>query len=129
MSLFTLRKRVPSQAVSGANTRIRMGTFGVGGPAYAFADVDPTASSALYHYHEGDLFTPGAGNFVFEPNFELPLQTIWGRGFIRNPNTFNVYQPPQVWSPAHVKTNGLGGLIAGQVALQPLLEMEGESEV
>lgn len=119
-----LRKRQPSQPVSGGNTRIRYGAeFGQGGPtAYAFMDVNPDAVAAIYNYHEGDLFTPGAMNFVFEPNFELPLVTVWGRGFIRNPNTFKVSQPPQVWAHPHVVTNGIGGLQAGEIELQPLTE-------
>src|SRR5712671_1451705 len=120
---FLLRKRMPSQPVSNANIRIRMGEFGDGRPtAYAWADVNPNASAGIYNYHEGALFTPGSQNFVFEPNFELPLQTVWGRGFIRNPNTFKCTQPPQVWSHPHVVTNGIGGLQAGTMELQPLTE-------
>jgi hypothetical protein len=90
--------------------------------------VDPNAVAGIYSYHEGDLFTPGAGNFVFEPNFELPLQTIWGFGFIRNPNTFNPLQPPQVLSPPNVQANGIGGLQAGTIQLEPLIDpANGES--
>lgn len=119
-----LRKRTPSQPITGGNVRIAQGDFGNGMPtAYAFVDVNPFANAAgLYSYHEGDLFTPGAQNFVFEPNFETPLQTVWGRGFIRNPNTFKPLQPPQVWAHPHVTTDGLGGLQAGTIELQPLLE-------
>ncbi len=117
-----LRKRVP-QTVTGGNTRIAAGEFGEGSPtAYAFMDVNPLAVAHIYRYHEGDLFTPGAQNFVFEPNFELPLQTVWGRGFIRNPNTFKALQPPQVWAHPTVTTDGLGGLQAGQIESQPLLD-------
>ena len=123
MPLFpSLRKRTASQPVSGANIRIRQGVFGVGNPAFTFADVDPNAGTGIYNYHEGDLFTPGAGNFVFEPTFELPIETLWGFGFIRNPNTFSPLQQPQVFSPPTVVNNGIGGLVAGQIALQPLIE-------
>lgn len=121
-----LNPRIPSMPVVGSNTRIRMGIFGNGSPAYAFADVDPTdKSGGIYSYHEGALFTPGAENFVFEPNFELPMQTIWGRGFIRNPNVFSPIQPQQVYSQPQISINGLGGIISGQMALQPLLMTEG----
>lgn len=119
-----LRPRRPSQPVTGANVQIRYGgVFGHGGVTpYAFLDVNPALAAGIYNYHEGDLFTPGAMNFVFEPNFELPLVTVWGRGFIRNPNTFKVTQPPQVWAQPHVQTNGIGGLQAGEMELQPLIE-------
>lgn len=117
-----LRKRTPSEYLTGPNVQIRMGAFGTGSPAYAFADVDPRSQSSLYSYHEGALFTPGTGNFVFEPNFELPLYTIWGKGFIRNPNTFPVSQPPQVYSNPNVFTNGVGGLQAGTIEFYPLNE-------
>jgi hypothetical protein len=117
-----LRKRTP-QATTGGNVRIAGGEFGDGRPtAYAFMDVNPFNVAHIYRYHEGDLFTPGAQNFVFEPNFELPLQTVWGFGFIRNPNTFKPLQPPQVWAHPTVTTDGLGGLQAGQFDMQPLLE-------
>jgi hypothetical protein len=122
---WLLRPRNPSQPVTGANTRIRMGVFGESNLAYAFADVDPTSSNGIYHYHEGAVFTPGAENFVFEPQFELPIQTVWGFGFIRNPNTFNPFQPPQVYANPQTMLQGIGGLMAGQMALQPLILNEG----
>lgn len=119
---WMLRPRKPSQIVSGANLRIRYGTFGNPNPIADLLTVDPNAAAGIYNYHEGALFTPGAGNFVFEPNFELPLQTIWGFGFIRNPNTFRATQPPQVMSFPHVQTNGIGGLQAGFMELEPLID-------
>lgn len=119
---WLLRKRHASEPVSGANTRIRYGTFGNTDPVADLVTVDPNAVAGIYNYHEGALFTPGAGNYVFEPNFELPLQTIWGFGFIRTPNTFNPLQPPQVISQAHVLSNGIGGLQAGELLLQPLID-------
>lgn len=126
MSFWQTRKHNPSEQISGGMVRIRYGDFGSGSPAYAFADVDPLGllqfrAAGLYSYHEGDLFTPGTGNFVFEPNYELPLQTIWGNAFLRTPNTFNPLQHPQVWSQPNVFNNGIGGLEAGQLELQPLL--------
>jgi hypothetical protein len=119
-----LRKRTPSAPVIGANLRIRAGEFGEGSvTAYDLFGVDARCGcGGLYNYHQGNVFFPGTGNFVFEPNFELPLQTVWGFGFIRNPNTFKVQQPPQVWSQPHVQTNGIGGLQAGEIEFQPLIE-------
>lgn len=79
--------------------------------------------SSIAYYFEGDLFTPGAQNWVYEPVLErTPLQTTWGRGFLRTPNFFDPIQPPQVYSNPNVFTNGIGGLVAGQMALQPLEE-------
>ncbi len=122
---WTLRKRTPSEPfATGAQIRILMGEFGSGDPISGIAEVD--ARNALYRYHEGDLFTPGAGNFVFEPGYELPLVTVWGKGFIRNPNVFNPLQNPQVWSQPNVNNNGIGGLIAGDMELQGLLNPENE---
>ena len=119
-----LRPRQPSQPVIGANLRIRAGEFGAGGlSAYDLYGVDQRCGcGGLYNFHQGNVFFPGTGNYVFEPNFELPLLTVWGFGFVRNPNTFKPLQPPQVWAHPHVRTNGIGGLQAGTVELQPLLE-------
>jgi len=118
---WLLRKRIPSETVSGGQSRIRLGAFGNGSPLFSMVDVDPNSGTGIYDYHEGAVFSPGAENFVFEPNFELPIQGIWGKGFLRTPNTFNPLQNAQVWSNPNIVTNGLGGLEAGQMILQPLL--------
>lgn len=121
-TLPSTRQRMPSEQISGANIRIAKGVFGQGSPQYGFSQVDPRASApALYYYHEGDLFAPGTGNWVFEPTHELPLYTIWGNAFLRRPNTFKVLQPPQVFSSPTVTSAGVGGLQAGTVGLEPLL--------
>jgi hypothetical protein len=122
MSLWPLRKRVPSEQVSGGNIRIAHGVFGAGSPAYGRMGLNPNAG--LYHYHEGDLFNPGTGNYVFEYPFELPLQTIWGMAFLRRPNTFNPIQPIQSFAPPNVVPNGIGGTVAGQIIFQPLIPNE-----
>ena len=114
-----LRDRMPSEPVTGANVRIMQGLFGTGNPAAAF-ETDANSRTGLYAYHEGDLFTPGAGNWVFEPQFELPLFTIWGNAFLRKPNTFAPLQPPQVYAQPTVQNNGLGGLEAGSYDTTPL---------
>jgi hypothetical protein len=115
-----LRNRMPSEQVSGGMSRIRMGVFGTGSPAAAFETEGNSDSDGLYQYHEGNLFSPGAGNWVFEPNFELPLITIWGNAFLRVPNTFDPIQPPQIYAQPTVQNNGLGGLEAGQYQLTGL---------
>lgn len=125
---WLIRKRVPSETVSGANVRIQYGgLFGVGEPRSGMLQVNPNPGVGIYSYHEGDVFLPGTGNWVFEPNFELPLVTIWGSAFIRNPNTFKPLQPPQVWSHPNVQNNGMGGLQAGQFDGEGLINPEGEA--
>jgi hypothetical protein len=127
MSFWPLRKRVPSEPVqSGAIVRIMMGDFGTGAPFAGVAQVLPLQSSAVAMYHQGDVFLPGTQNYVYEPTQELPLNTIWGRGFIRNPNTFNPIQPPQVFTQPNLAPNGIGGLVAGDMELQALINPTGE---
>jgi len=75
---------------------------------------------AINRYFEGDLFTNGALHMVYESVFErTPLFTIWGNAFLRTPNTFNPIHPPDA-NYANVVTNGIGGWVTGQMALQPL---------
>lgn len=152
MSFPSLRKRIPSQPVvtadlsaahfptgvrlapqlpqgrsSGAISRIIGGLFG-GRPdpsANLSAEVSVPNPKGIYQYHEGDLFTPGAQNYVFEPTRELPMQTLWGGAFIRTPNTFSVRQPQQPYSNPAITYVGVGGLVAGQIAFQPL-ETDGQ---
>jgi hypothetical protein len=76
--------------------------------------------AAVARYFEGDIFTNGALHMVYESAFErTPLQTIWGNAFLRTPNTFNPMHPP-IANYANVVTNGIGGWVTGQMALQPL---------
>lgn len=109
------------------------GLFGTGNPnkdvirdQQSITPGQPTRKSQpFYQYHEGDLFTPGTQNFVFEPTTELtPLTTIWGNAFLSKPNAWPTSQPPQVWADYNKYVNGIGGLIAGQYALQPLESIE-----
>ena len=112
---------------AGALSRIMDGIFGIATPASQLSsqvsgdkgEIGKWTQS-LYHFHEGDLFTPGTQNFVFDYPFEFPMMTIWGHGFLRQPNTFNPLQPQQLMSHANVVINGIGGLVAGQMAFQPL---------
>lgn len=115
----------PASSVSGIR-RVLAGLFGSANSAAmtSSAEVDPR-NNALYAYHEGDVFTPGTGNYVFVYPFEFPLQTIWGGAFLRRANTFNPEQPPQIYSQPNIVINGIGGLVAGQFATQPL-ETDGD---
>jgi hypothetical protein len=122
-----LRQRVASEAVTGANQRIQQGLFGSGSPEPDVVEFDPSKTTGIYAYHEGDRFSPGAQNWVFEPNFELPTVTIWGNAFLRTPNTFSPLQPVQLYSYQNITTDGIGGLEAGYLELQPLLDDQGVS--
>lgn len=115
----------PPKQVSGVQ-RVLGGLFGASNPTSytSSAEVDPRAN-AVYYYHEGDVFTPGTGNYVFDYPYEFPLQTIWGNAFLRKPNTFNPLQLPQIYSNPTIVINGIGGLVAGQFALQGL-ETDGQ---
>lgn len=115
-----LRKRVDphNPAATGGVSRIQAGLWGQGAPQLPGVN----GSGAPYRYHEGDLFTPGAMNYVFESMFELPMQTIWGNGYLVPSMRFDPRQnPPQVFTQNVVK-NGMGGLFAGQINTQPLNE-------
>lgn len=79
---------------------------------------------ALYSYRLGYRFDPGASAEAFIPFTELnPVVAMRGiatlAGEIARP-----LQPPQVWfSPQVIKSSiGGGGLIAGQMALQALVD-------
>jgi hypothetical protein len=119
------RKRYPSETVAPGLMRIMQGVFGVGSPSTQLsspAEVGGNAAKGIYHYHEGDIFEPGTGNWVFEPAYETPLMTIWGHAFLRQPNTFKPLQPPQIYSNPNVVVSGIGGLVAGTMAFQPLID-------
>jgi hypothetical protein len=80
----------------------------------------------FYQYQFGDLFTPGAGNVVFEPAFALPSIQLIGSGIYAGPAP-GVVRPyfrstnPQFISAVQAATvAGIGGPIAGQFVTQPL---------
>jgi len=76
----------------------------------------------LYQYALGIRFDPGAMAEAFEPLFQLPVLSFRGRG--RVAGTLNKFQPPQVWFTQQNGVVGLGGLQAGGLVGQPLLDPE-----
>lgn len=119
------------QTVIGGFSRIMDGVFGAGRPSAIGGSSSPSqvggdtrAEGGFYRLHEGATFLPGTGNWVFDPYYEGPLTTIWGNAFLRTPNTFKPIPstPPAVY-PLMVPI-GIGGIVAGQIALQPLIESE-----
>lgn len=122
--LAFLRKRHASEPIStGAQELWNAGYFGKGDPTRDLNEVNPFASpQSLYRYHEGFLFSPGAQNFVFEAQNELPIEAIWGQAqMVRKFSYFRTQQPLQLYVQPRTFTNGLGGIEAGQFAFQPLL--------
>jgi hypothetical protein len=125
MSTFpALRKRISSMFTGPiANQNARGGSPASGYLAIPFPDLTPAAD-----YHEGDLFTPGTGNWVFESPFEDPIVTVWGNGYIHGSpgGAFNpLSQEPQYIATPRVFKDGMGGQFAGQMILQPLIEQGG----
>jgi hypothetical protein len=74
----------------------------------------------LYQYRLGNRFDPGAEAEVFEPLFELPVIVFRGAG--RVAGSLMVTQHPQVWFNPQSGIVGLGGVQAGQLISQPLID-------
>lgn len=120
MSFPALRKRTASQPVVGGLVTVLYGALGIPTPESMLSS-QVQGNGAAFHFHEGDVFTPGTGNWALDPPHETPLNTIWGHAFLRTPNTFRTLQPPQVYVSPAAMQNGIGGLVAGQVISQPLI--------
>jgi hypothetical protein len=124
MSFAALRKRHISEVVVGGLSRIGYALFSSKGQLSSSQMVigETHKEGGVYAFHEGDLFTPGTGNWVMDASYETPVNTVWGHAFLRTPNTFNPLQHPQVMAQPTVSLQGVGGLIAGQMIMQPLRE-------
>jgi hypothetical protein len=118
------RKRFADQPILTAGLfRILKGVFGIGDMEAKLSEPHQIGGrSGFYQFHEGDLFEPGTGNWAIDPTFETPLMTTWGHAFLRTPNTFNPLQPPQIYSQPNMTVGGIGGPVAGQMALQGLID-------
>lgn len=116
-----LRPRVPTEPVAGG--MVHTGN----GPYYDF-NVPLGAIGGLYHFHEGDVFFPGAPSFVYETPFErTPINTLWGTGIIvlGQHQLMPFPESPMPMNP-NIFTNGIGGLQAGEIYMQPLLDPGGD---
>lgn len=118
----SLRKRYPStNVIVGGLSQIIAGIFGTGSPTPGLVEQASVVTRGFYHFHQGDLFLPGTGNYVLDPSHETPLQTVWGHGFlIQQPNYVGPYGPPPLISHPAGPVVGVGGPIAGQIIFQPL---------
>lgn len=126
--LFRKRYATQPTVAVGGLSRILQGVFGVGSPVAGHASEQARQTAAhrggIYYVHEGDIFTPGAMNWVVDPTHDGPLMTVWGHAFLRTPNTFRVQQTAQLYTAAATALYGIGGQVAGQVITQPLSEVQ-----
>ncbi len=79
--------------------------------------------TSLYNFHLGAVISPGTGNLAFEPAFQLPAFRVAQGVQVRG--SLAPHQPPQVYQTRVIGIQGVGGLIAGQVAHQSLF-VDGE---
>jgi len=79
-------------------------------------------TAGVYNHHQGQVLTPGTQNFVFEPGFELPTFPI-AKG-VANLQQLGPLSPPQIYQAQSIPVGGIGGLTAGQLALQVLTEAD-----
>ncbi len=63
----------------------------------------------------------GAGIYAFAPAFTLPLITLPGPA-TPVPQFWNPTQPEQVYYNLAQRMDGKIGIVAGQIALQPLID-------
>lgn len=132
MTFPSLRKRTSAtgsahpQSGEGGISRILAGAFGIGGPVPTL--VIGLATPSVGAFHEGDLFTPGTGNYVYEPAFELPLKGIVGQGGTNQGVQYPDSRWPVFAAAAPIVSYplgtqvGYGGLQAGALVQQPLLD-------
>lgn len=78
----------------------------------------------LYNFVYRPLPQAGAMQYAFEPAFSLPPQTLPGPG---TPYTFSwrAMQPEKAYYLQAKTLQGLVGIVAGQMAHQPLLDDRG----
>lgn len=73
---------------------------------------------------------PGAGtsNLAYIPDFLLtPPAWIAGAGILRPPNTIRLFVKPAVIVQPKRTIEGIGGIVAGQIVHQPLLQIDIEN--
>lgn len=74
----------------------------------------------LYGFFKTRQPSPGSQAYAFEPAFTLPGFPATGNGFPVNYD-FRPLQHPQVYYNKVIPNAGIGGLVAGQIFGQPLL--------
>jgi hypothetical protein len=102
------------------------GLFGKKSPDKPLA-ISPAPSNGpltIYQYQTRRYNTPGTGNLVFKPLTTLPPYKLNESPYVvRAP--LNPLQPPQLYYRHQMPIAGYGGLVAGQMARQPLVIPQG----
>lgn len=75
----------------------------------------------LYSYHQGLVLTNGTRQLVFDQETTLPSISFRGSGRTAK-YQLNSEQPAQVRANLAVPIAGIGGLMAGQIQQQPLID-------
>lgn len=81
---------------------------------------------ALYNFLKRKLPDAGAMQYAFLPTLQNPLYTLFGGG-TPNRQQLMPLQPEQVFYNQAQRIDGLPGVVAGQMAMQPLLDTRGVS--
>jgi hypothetical protein len=67
----------------------------------------------------------GTRDYAFNPSFTNPLFGMFGPATPIPVNVFSAVQPEQVYYNQRQYLQGLIGVIAGQIAMQPLIDTRG----
>lgn len=71
-------------------------------------------------YVTGPQFNPGANGFIFQREYLDPVLLFRGPGRVPRGH-LSIFQQPQVLITARATERGLGGLVAGQMVMSPLI--------
>lgn len=84
----------------------------------------------LYFYTLGPRFDAGAQAEVFRPKFQNPIASFLGAGRVGGfvAGQFHVDQPPQVNFVRQIGLVGLGGVQAGTLRGQRLLDLSSQDQ-
>jgi hypothetical protein len=81
------------------------------------------SAPGVYGYHQARIFDNGAQQVTFEFHKTLPQYTAIGPATAVQ-SVLMIQQPSQVWNPLSVPTSGIGGLQAGALVSQPLVNSD-----
>lgn len=71
----------------------------------------------------------GTGNLAYVPDFLLSApEALNGNGYLRVPNSITVANRPAMIRYPKTTLEGIGGLVAGQIIHQPLLEVDVDND-
>lgn len=79
----------------------------------------------LYHFHLGDVFTSGTGNWIPDPYNDTAVYPVWGRGTARNPYAFQPVPPGVAVALQSVKPDTIRGTIVHGIAIDRFSQIAG----